>query len=100
GDEVEALTAQMEAERMGATAAEEEMASLASLKDQKYVANTRQLTQKRVISDYRSRQEERRSEIALAQSQREVLRLRAVTLRIDLVRQAAEEAKASTTRIM
>ncbi|WP_018989371.1 HlyD family type I secretion periplasmic adaptor subunit [Aromatoleum toluclasticum] len=100
GDEVEALKAQMEAERMGAAAAEEEMASLASLKDQKFVANTRLLTQKRVISDYRSRQEERRSEIAHAQSQREELRLRAVTLRSDLVRQAAEEAKASTTRIM
>ena len=100
GDEVEALKAQMEAERMGAAAAEEEMASLASLKDQKFVANTRLLTQKRVISDYRSREEERRSEIAHAQSQREELRLRAVTLRSDLVRQAAEEAKASTTRIM
>ncbi|MBD5801767.1 Type I secretion system membrane fusion protein PrsE [Azoarcus sp. Aa7] len=100
GDEVEALKAQMAAERMGAAAAEEEMASLASLKDQKFVANTRLLTQKRVISDYRSREEERRSEIAHAQSQREELRLRAVTLRSDLVRQAAEEAKASTTRIM
>ncbi|NMG32323.1 HlyD family type I secretion periplasmic adaptor subunit [Aromatoleum evansii] len=100
GDEVEALKAQMEAERMGAAAAEEEMASLTSLKDQKFVANTRLLTQKRVISDYRSREEERRSEIAHAQSQREELRLRAVTLRSDLVRQAAEEAKASTTRIM
>lgn len=100
GDEVEALKAQMDAERMGAAAAEEEMASLASLKDQKFVANTRLLTQKRVISDYRSREEERRSEIAHAQSQREELRLRAVTLRSDLVRQAAEEAKASTTRIM
>lgn len=100
GDEVEALKAQMDAERMGAAAAEEEMASLASLKDQKFVSNTRLLTQKRVISDYRSREEERRSEIAHAQSQREELRLRAVTLRSDLVRQAAEEAKASTTRIM
>ncbi|SIR56198.1 HlyD family secretion protein/membrane fusion protein, epimerase transport system [Aromatoleum tolulyticum] len=100
GDEVEALKAQMAAERMGAAAAEEEMVSLASLKDQKFVANTRLLTQKRVISDYRSREEERRSEIAHAQSQREELRLRAVTLRSDLVRQAAEEAKASTTRIM
>lgn len=100
GDEVEALKAQMAAERMGAAAAEEEMASLTSLKDQKFVANTRLLTQKRVISDYRSREEERRSEIAHAQSQREELRLRAVTLRSDLVRQAAEEAKASTTRIM
>ena len=100
GDEVEALKAQMAAERMGAAAAEEEMVSLTSLKDQKFVANTRLLTQKRVISDYRSREEERRSEIAHAQSQREELRLRAVTLRSDLVRQAAEEAKASTTRIM
>lgn len=100
GDEVEALKAQMEAERMGAAAAEEEMASLASLKNQNFVSNTRLLSQKRVISDYRSRQEERRSEIAHAQSQREELRLRAVTLRSDLVRQAAEEAKASTTRIM
>lgn len=100
GDEVEALKAQMQAERLGAAAAEEEMTSLNSLKNQNFISNTRLLAHTRVVADYRSREEERRSEIAHAQSQREELRLRAVTLRSDLVRQAAEEAKASTTRIL
>lgn len=100
GEQVEALKSQMAAERSAGTTAEEELHSLAALSDQKFVSNTRLLTQKRLIADYRSREEERRAEIAQAQSQREELRLRAVTLRNDLVRQAAEESKASTTRIM
>jgi len=100
GEQVEALKSQMAAERSAGTTAEEELHSLAALSDQKFVSNTRLLTQKRLIADYRSREEERRAEIAQALSQREELRLRAVTLRNDMVRQAAEESKASTTRIM
>lgn len=98
--EVSALTAQMQAERVAVELAEEELRSFAALSDQKFVSTNRLITQKRVIADYRSREEERRADIARALRQRDELRLRAVSLRSDMVRQAAEEAKVSTTRIM
>jgi len=98
--EARALEAQMQAEKRALALAEEELLKYASLHDKQFLPGMKLSEQKRLVSDYESRIEERLAEVARAERMRDELRLKIAALRSDYSRGAVEELKDSTARLI
>lgn len=98
--ESNALRAQLQAEEEAGNAAEEELRLYESLREQQFVSTARLLAQKRLVSEYQSREEQRRAEIARASQRRKELRLHVAALRNDYTRAAAEGLKENSMRLI
>ena len=100
GKEADALRAQMQEESYALSLAGEELQKYTALHDKQFLSGTKLSEQKRLVSDYRSRMEERRADIARTERTRDELRLRIAVLRSDYSRGATEELKDSTARLV
>ena len=98
--EAKALGAQRQAERRALGLAEAELLKYTELHDMQFLSGMKLSEQKRLVSDYQSRMEERLAEIARAERMRDELRLKIVALRSDYSRGAIEELKDSTARLV
>lgn len=98
--EAKALGAQWQAERRALELAEAELQKYMELHDMKFLSGMKLSEQKRLVSDYQSRMEERLAEIARAERMRDELRLKIVALRSDYSRGAIEGLKDSTARLV
>lgn len=98
--ETKALGAQMGAERRALVLAEEELLKYTELHDKQFLSGIKLSEQKRLVSDYQSRMEERQAEIARADRIRDELRLKIVSVRSDYAHGAIEELKDSTARLV
>jgi len=97
--ESEALKAQLAAEQGGGDSASEELKLYETLREQQFISTARLLAQQRLVSEYQSRQEQRRAEMARTDQRTKDLRLNIIALRNEYSRTAAEGLKESSVRI-
>lgn len=99
-NELNALEGQMTADKTSRQLAEEELQTYSVLREKNFISGTRLLEQKRMVSDYQSRSEERRADIARTLRLREELQLKIVGLESDYSSGAAAELKDSSARVV
>lgn len=99
-EEMAALADQRQSEAAARGLADRELQVYQSLRDQKFVSETRLLSQKRMVAEYQSRTEERQAEMARAAQKVQDLKLRISSLRSEYVRAASEGLKESAVRIV
>lgn len=97
--ESEAIKAQLNADAGAGSSAAEELRLYESLRAEQFVSTARLLAQQRLVSEYQSRQEQRRAELAQAAQRIKQLQLQIVASRNEYVRTAAEGLKESGVRI-
>ena len=98
-EEVRALRKQREAELEALALADRELDSYEALEGKAYVAEVRVLAQRRMVSEYQSRVEERSAEAARASQRITELELRIAALGNEYASRAAEELKENSSRI-
>ena len=97
--ENKALQAQLAAEQGAGNSASEELKLYESLREQQFISTARLLAQQRLVSEYQSRQEQRRAEMARTDQRTKDLQLNIIALRNEYSRTAAEGLKESSVRI-
>jgi HlyD family type I secretion membrane fusion protein len=97
--EITALGQQRKAELEALALADEELDSYEALEGKAYVAEVRVLAQRRMVSEYQSRAEERSAEAARAAQRVTELELRIASLGNEYASRAAEELKENSSRI-
>jgi len=98
--EAGALSRQVAAERRGLEIQKEELAMNEALLKQNFVQKTRVMTLERATSEYTSRMEERSAELAKARQRSIELQLRVAGLEHNFRKQAADELKDSTDKLV
>jgi HlyD family type I secretion membrane fusion protein len=98
--EVEALAAEVRADRSAAALLEEEMGAYERLRAQNFVSHAQMLKLRRGMEDYRARQGESLANKARAQQKISELAMRAASLRHEYQQKAADELTATQTRIV
>lgn len=98
-EEVRALRKQRKAELEALALADQELDSYEALEGKAYVAEVRVLAQRRMVSEYQSRAEERSAEAARASQRITELELRIAAVGNDYASRAAEELKENSSRI-
>ncbi len=97
--EITALGEQRKAELEALALADQELDSYEALEGKAYVAEVRVLAQRRMVSEYQSRAEERSAEAARASQRVSELELRIASLGNEYASRAAEELKENSSRI-
>ncbi len=97
--EITALGEQRKAELEALALADQELDSYEALEGKAYVAEVRVLAQRRMVSEYQSRAEERSAEAARAAQRVSELELRIASLGNEYASRAAEELKENSSRI-
>ena len=98
-EEVRALRQQRKAELEALALADQELDSYEALEGKAYVAEVRVLAQRRMVSEYQSRAEERSAEAARASQRITELELRIAAVGNEYASRAAEELKENSSRI-
>jgi HlyD family type I secretion membrane fusion protein len=99
-NEIVALTDQKKAENDALEFADQELESYEALQGKNYVAEVRVLAQKRLVSEYQSRREERNAEASRAAQRIKDMELRISALSDEYAGRAAEELKENSARIL
>jgi HlyD family type I secretion membrane fusion protein len=97
--EIAALGAQRKAEMEALSLADKELDSYEALEGKAYVAEVRVLAQRRMVSEYQSRAEERSAESARAAQRITELEIRIAGLSNEYASRAAEELKENSSKI-
>ena len=98
-EEITALAQQRKAELDALALADKELDSYEALEGKAYVAEVRVLAQRRMVSEYQSRAEERSAEAARAAQRVTELELRIAALGNEYASRAAEELKENSSKI-
>ncbi len=99
GVEAAALAAQLEAEARALGLQREELAVNRKLQRQGFVQKTRVITLQRAVAEYEARHGEHRAELSQARQRASELELRILALRNQYAQAAADELKATTSRL-
>ncbi len=99
GDEIAAVSAQLDAEERALKLQKEELVANQRLLDQGYVQKTRVLTLNRAVAEYEARYGEHRAELSKARQRTSELELRILSMRNAYAQSAADELKEASARI-